>query len=307
MHDAIRNYGLESFSFIDDLTTDFIDNHRFRLKGKSNFGKESVYEIDMVFRNNDYAASGKIFINTDDFAIHKLDYAVFKRKKPRDESAAINDEERFSDGFAKMNREMLYHIQTEYIRGAKKKMFLNYISFYNKVLVYRPAPFKSKFAINLNDRSFRIRLNKIPSDLDRIKTKDFKITYKNDFVPIKEYYFLEDERTFVVCPSIGFNKAEHIFKGMFMERDDLKVSDVKYAYGDIKDSLGNKLDERKWEYLHQYREFFTQEVKPELDEKLNGNRIMIKNLPLESELQPVYTDDMKKEYWKNTPLPTFKN
>ena len=75
MHDVIRNYGLESFSFVDDLATDFIDNHKFRLKGKSNFGEESVYEIDLVYRNNDYAAEGTIFINTDDFAIHKLDYA----------------------------------------------------------------------------------------------------------------------------------------------------------------------------------------------------------------------------------------
>ncbi len=307
MHDAIRNYGLESFSFVDDLSSDFTDNHKFRLKGKTNYGKESVYEIDMVYRNKDYVADGAIFINTNDFAIHKLDYAVFKRKKPNDVSGAINDEERFSDGFKKMNREMLYHIQIEYVRGAKKKMFLNYISFYNKVLVHRPAPFKSKFVVNLNDKSFRIRMNKIPAERNKIKIRDFDITYKNTELPIKEFYFLEDERTFVVCPYLRKEGLKETMALIFKENDSLRIPDLKYAYGNIKDNLGNKLDDRKWEYLHQYREFFTQEVKSISNEKLKGNKLMIKDLPLESELQPIYEDGMKKEYWKNTPLPMLKN
>ncbi|WP_281542642.1 carboxypeptidase-like regulatory domain-containing protein [Maribacter aestuarii] len=307
IHDAIRNYGIESFSFVDNLASDFVENHRFKLINESNYNKESIYEIELSFRNSDYLAKGKIFINTDDFAIHKLDYTVFKRKKPGDYSIAVNASERYSDGFEDMANEILYRINTEYIRGPSEKMILNYISFYNKVMLQRPAEFKSKFVIDLEDKSFKIRVNKIPADLDNIKTRDFKISYKNDFVPIKEFWFREDERTFVVCPHVGYERAEHLFKGLFLEREDLQVSDVKYGYGDIKDSLGNKLDERKWEYIHQYREFFTQEAKIGENMVEDMNNLMLKNLPLDSPEQPISALEMKNEYWMNTPLPTFKN
>lgn len=306
MHDAIRNYGLESFSFIDDISSDFIDNHQFRLTGKTSYKKETVYEIDLVYRNDNYRAAGKIFINANDFAIHKLDYAVFKRKQPRDNSNAVNEKERLTDGFKTMNNEMLYHIQIEYARAAHKSMYLNYISFYNKVLIQRPAPFKSKFALNLNDTSFRIRLNKVPVQRDKIRKRDFKITYKNQILPLEDFYFLMDERTFVVCPNTKNRKSRASIDFIFNENDSLQVSDIKYSYGAIRDSLGNKLDERRWEYIHQYREFFTQEIQPEGGMKDN-DRLMIKNLPLESPLQPISEQERENEYWKNTPLPALKN
>lgn len=307
IHDAIRNYGVESFSFIDDLSSDFIEKHRFRLRGKSNYEKESIYEIDMVFRNEGYRARGKIFVNTEDFAIHKLDYAVYKRKRPGVFSSAENPNERFTDGFKKTNGEMLYHIQTEYARGSNQKMFLNYISFYNKILVQRPAEFKSRFAINLEDNSFRIRLNKIPVNLDRIKNGNFRISYKNGNVPIKDVWFQEDERVFVVCPHTSYDATRELLKELFLERENLEVSEVKYAYKDIKDSLGNELDKRKWEYMHQYREFFTQETLPVQDEISDTSKLMNKDQPLDSPLQPITDQEMKSDYWKNTPLPGLKN
>lgn len=309
IHDAVRNYGVESFSFIDDLSTDFIDNHRFRLQGKSNYNKESIYEIDMLFRNDSYRARGKIFINVDDFAIHKLDYAVFRRKKPGERSGAENPSERFTDGFNKTNGEMLYHIQTEYTRGARGKMFLNYISFYNKVLVQRPAEFKSRFAINLGDDSFRISLNKVPVDLHKIKNSDFRISYRNVNLPVKEFWFQEDEQIFVVCPHTGYDETRDLFKELFSERENLMVSEVKYAYGEIKDDLGNRLDDRKWEYMHQYREFFTQETFFETDQGGDVPKVdlMNKEYPLDSRLQPVSDQGMDSYYWKNTPIPGLRN
>ncbi len=313
MHDAIRNHKEESFSFINDLNSDFTDNHQFRLIGKSNYKKEPVYEIEILLKNNNYMATGKIFINSKDFSIHKLDYALhkldydsIKSKKAFDYSIADNASERFSDGFKKMNTEVLYHITTEYVRNLNGKMFLNYISFYNKVLIQRPAKFESKFVINLKDKSFRIRLNNLPVNLGKIKNKDFRIRYKKDLVPIKEFYFLEDERTFVVCPNLDNSKTENFFNRLFEERDDLQVADVKYSYRNIRDSIGNKLDERKWEYLHQYREFFTQEIQAN-GGQIDKNDLMIKGLPLDSELQPISSEPMKSDYWKNTPLPTLNN
>ena len=134
---------------------------------------------------------------------------------------------------------MVYHIQIEYARGASKSMFLNYISFYNKALVQRPAAFKSKFVLYLKDKSFRIRLNKIPTERDRISKRDFKVTYQNQTLPIKDFYFLRDERTFVVCPYINKEKSKTAINYIFNENDNFQVSGIKYSYGNIRDSLGN--------------------------------------------------------------------
>ena len=306
MHDAIRNYNEESFSFINNMKSDFVENHRFKLKGKSVYKNQQVYEIEGTYRNEVYSAQAKIFINTEDFAINKLDYAVFKRLKPNEKDHAINAKERFSDGFKNLNNEILYRIQTEYARDTKGVMFLNYISFYNKILVQRPAAFKSKFVINLEDNSFRIRMNKSPAKLNKIKNRDFKIVYENETVPIKQFYYAEDERTFVVCPNLDSEELDSLFERLFTEREDLLVADVKYSYGNIKDNLGNKLDERKWEYLHQYREFFTQEAQSGYQE-IREYDLMIKTLPLDSPDQPVARRTLKTDYWKNSPLPALKN
>lgn len=306
IHDAIRNYGKKSFSFINDISSDFIDDHRFRLRKKTTYGNQVVYEINLVHRNDKYLAEGKIFINEDNFAIHKLDYAVFKRKRPNAPKIVANHEEKYSNGFKKLGREILYRIQIEYAMGTSKKMFLNYISFYNKFLVKRPADFKSKFVIDLDDRYFRIRLNKVPKNVKRIRNKDFKISYKDEKLPISAFYFLEDERTFVVCPDFKGETLTSAYKYLFTETDSLRVSDITYAYGNIKDSLGNKLDYRKLEYMHQYREFFAQEIKPSGDEVPKNSRLMIKMEPLDSRVQPIYSAKMKNGYWKNTPLPTLK-
>lgn len=307
MHDAIRNYKEESFSFINDMKSDFINKHSFRLLGKSYYKNEFIYQIEIEFRNDSYLAKGQIFIDTKDFAIFKLDYAVhklantsIKSTQSFDYGIVDNASERFSDGFKKMNSEVLYHIQTEYVRDLKGKMFLNYISFYNKFLIQRPAKFYSKFVINLNDNSFRIRLNKLPANLKKIKNNDFKIRHKKALVPIKDFYFLEDERTFVVCPDLNSKKAEGLF-----ENFNYSVSNVTYNYR-IRDAEGNKLDERKWEYLHQYREFFSQEIQLKT-EAIAQSQIMLKNLPLDSPRQPILSETMTGDYWKNTPLPTIKN
>ncbi len=306
IHDAIRNYGKESFSFIDDLAIDFIEKHTFKLKKTTIYNKQEIYEIDIVYRDDTYLATGTIFINKDDFGIHKLDYSVSKRKKPGVQSVAVNEEERHSDGFKKTSHELVYHILTEYTKEKDKKMYLNYISFYNKMLIKRPATFTSKFIIDLNNNTFKISVNNMPVEVDKIKNKDFKVSYKNQPIPIKRFSFLEELQTFVVSPDLNHKPSKDAYKEIFMPTKtmSISISDLQYAYGNIKDSLGNKLDEQKLEFMHQYREFFTQQAIPEQELILeDSNSFMIKTEPLDSFLQPIFMGDMKNDYWMNTPLP----
>lgn len=306
-HNAIRNYGIEMFSFVDDISTDFIKNHSFFLRRKTNFKNESVHEIDLVYLDDHYIAKGTIFINSEDFAIHKFDYALYVQKKSPKIKMVTNPEERLSNGFTKTDVELMYRIKTEYVRHDNDKMFLNYISFYNKVLIQRPAEFESKFTVNLADNSFRVRMNKIPAKLDKIKNGDFKVSYSGKLIPINEFYFLEDERTFVVCPNLKYKYVQDIIDRLFTKTSNLQIEDLKYAYSDIEDSEGNKLDERKWEYIHQYREFFTQEIDFNSNDEMDAERLMIKTEPLDSPYQPIHEEKVRNVYWKNTPLPNLSN
>jgi hypothetical protein len=261
-----------------------------------------VHEIYFTYENREYKAEGNIYINTEDFAILKLDYFLFNIKNPKDINYAVNSSERYSDGFKKMNGELIYHIQTEYVRGIENKMFLNYISFYNKLLIRRPKGFSSRFVLDLTDNIFKIRVSNIPNRLDKIKPSDFKIYYKEKRLPIKEFHFLEDERTFILAPNWENDRTNDLLTEIFTKRKDLEISEIRYSYNGIKDTLGNKLDERKLEYIHQYREFFIQETLLDKGDKVRLEDLMIKSLPLESKEQPIRNQAMKNAYWMNTPL-----
>ena len=304
-HDAVRNFGKESFSYIDYMPIDFVENHGFKLLGQINYNKESVYQISFVFNNSSYTATGDIYIATEDFAIVKLDYLLYRKNDISVDKAIINPLERYSNGFKRTDGMLLYRIQTEYKRGIKNKMFLNFISFYNKMLVQRPAAFASKFAVDLSDGSFKIVLNNPPAHMDKIKLRDFRIKYNNISIPLEEFWYRDDERIFVLCPHFGYQRTSKILKELFEERNDLLVSGLTYTYRNIEDDFGNKLDERKEEYIHQYREFFVQEATlgPVL---ITENDQMTKNLPLDSEDQPISKNKEGQTYWMNSPLPNLK-
>ncbi len=306
IHDAIRNYQTKTFSFINDMAVDFLQSHHFRLKGKTNFKEHTVYEIECFYRNEDYFSEGKIFISTENFAFFKLDYAVYKREKPGIIDTAINADEKYSNGFNKTKKELIYHIITEYVPGEDEKMFLNYISFYNKILLQRPSEFKSRFILDLKTKRFVVKLNRIPENVDKVKTNDFKIKFKEKLLPLKRVRFFERERCFKITPNYKRKETGSILEYLFTENENLEVSNLSYSYGDIRDSLGNRLDEKKHEYFHQYREFFMQETLPNLVVTVSKDSLMLKDEPLDSRRQPICVEGKSSDYWMNTPLQSFE-
>ena len=80
VHDAIRNFDKRSFSFIETLTQDFIRNHRFSSPMGIYDGSTLLYKIGFTAKRqitgDTILAKGAIFIQPDDYSIHKLEYSA---------------------------------------------------------------------------------------------------------------------------------------------------------------------------------------------------------------------------------------
>ncbi|MGB3152418.1 MAG: hypothetical protein WBB27_17315, partial [Maribacter sp.] len=65
-------------------------------------------------------------------------------------------------------------------------------------------------------------------------------------------------------------------------------------------------EERKFEDLYQFREFFTQEVKIKDVSKPFEKKLVLKRKPLKHTDQPITKQVNVNEYWMNTPLQKIK-
>ncbi len=125
VHDAIRNFDKRSFSFVDTLTQDFIRNHWFSTPVGIYDGSTLLYKIDFTAKRqitgDNIRMKGAIFIQPDDYSIHKLEY-----------SASYLDSE-------KKNKE-IFNIEIEYGHepAVDSKMCLKYISFNNSFTIPDP-------------------------------------------------------------------------------------------------------------------------------------------------------------------------
>ncbi|NJB72537.1 hypothetical protein GGR42_003028 [Saonia flava] len=307
IHDAIRNNKDKSFSFIHNMETEFINNHKFKIVKNTVYNDQPVYEISIRYHKNGYVAKGKIFVNMNNFAIHRLDYSLFIQElmgTSSDNSGADNKNLKNSE-----DNGLVYQIITEYRPDKDQKMFLNYISFRNKFIFKRPPSFKAtKFVIDLDDECFKITLNRPPRDLEKIKNKNFTLLYKEEQLPIKNVKFENDSLRFWVYPDRSVKKFQSSYEELFTETDSLRISKFKYGFNGIQDSLGNILDKSSNENLQQYREFFVQEVVTEISGMPNEEASFMKtDLPLFSSRQPIYPDERKRKFWMNTPLQTTKD
>jgi hypothetical protein len=302
IHDAIRNYREKSFSFVDHMEKGFISNHKFSIIRNTFFNDQLVYEISIKYRNNGYLAKGKIHINKNTFAIHKLDYSLCIQKLMRPSNYAETPEV-FDNERGHADAGLIYQIITEYLPGEDQKLFLNYISFRNKFILKRPPIFAvTKFVIDLDDKCFKVTLNRRPRDLDKVRKKDFKFLYKEKELPIEKFRFEEDSLRFWVYPDTLVASLQNEMEELFTETDSLRISNFYYNFKNIKDSLGNNLDERSSENLEQYREFFVQDILTKIDSEPGDVIFMNRELPLFSPFQPVYSEKRNHKYWMNTPL-----
>ena len=119
MHDAIRNSQTFSYSYINELDTDFIKNHRFKFAETVYLNKIPLYNITFHSKpeitGSKHFAKGHLYIERGNFAIHTLEYTTYENENSK--------------------TKMLYNIRVEYSR-LNSLMHLNFISF-NNLQLYR--------------------------------------------------------------------------------------------------------------------------------------------------------------------------
>jgi hypothetical protein len=274
VHDAIRNFNTNSFSFVNNFSKDFIANHIFEkpepvlyndlLLYKINFELSTKVEID------NYDVKGAIYIQPENYAIYKFDYSCFYIK-------SMNEKKR------------LYSISTEYDYETETDslMHLKYISFNNLFEISDPdtsSYFKvTNYYLNpddLTNSTLTVEFNRTPEFYSASRKSNYTISIENEKIGIKEI--------------IPFEQSVNIvLQERFTNTEEKKgILNVK----NIRDLSGNLINERKTIEMHQFRELFVQDFNKKL-QFIDYN--YLKPVPLEQNSKSVFKD--KFDYWMNTP------
>ncbi len=295
IHDAIRNYNAGAYDFIGNLKTDLIKNHFFQRSSDTSVDNEELYTIKFWVFYPNYRANGTIYISRSDFAIHKLEYTMYDDKKWN------KDRKKNKHGH---RQKVIFDITTDY-RRIHDKMYLNYISFHNSFVLNIPPVFKVDYiTVDLKRRCFVIEYNNIPQEKPAVFRSNYTVKFKDKEIKVKTaqrlmnkvflYPYMKDEKIGEMLFTITSAQKEGL--------DLHELIDVKIK--NVRDTIGNLINEWTQKEYQQYREFFVQRVKPDLRAPLDGV-FMNKRKPLFVD-QPMFRPKNYNEYWKNTPLPTLK-
>lgn len=270
IHNAIRNYELQSFSFIDVFKNDFLHNHKFRIKSKVYQDNRTIYKLAFYALENVTgiynSANGFIYIDSKSFAIHKLEYYGYNKK----------DEDPF------------YSLTVEY-KPQDSKMYLNYISFQNKFKAKSAFDFRiDSMGFDANKNEIKLRFSK-KIDQKTLKRKNqIKLIFKNEKLKVTSYKFL-DEKTISL----------KIAGGSAVSNTDL-AKDLEVKIRKIKDVAGRELNEIIFLDANQYRELFVQRV--HIDKEPSPDLFYINKVDQLHNAKQNSNPKIDKTYWINSPL-----
>jgi hypothetical protein len=281
VHDAIRNCDTRSFSFVDTLTKNFIRNHVFSNPTGVHEGNTLLYKIDFTVKRKITGDSvhmkGAIFIQPDDYSIHRLEYSAS-----------------FSNSGNK-NKE-IFNIEIEYgpETAVNSKMCLKYISFNNS------------FSIpDANDNDFFKILGTVwkqPGGPYFRKTDMEIIAYFN-----RDLDAVSGGEIGNYVLTIGKRKAKIKTVEVNGPKLYITVRDDKFTYKELdscnlnvknlKDINGKFINKRRELEFRQFRELFVQEYNKPLEIQDN---YFIQAMPLEQ--NQISSSDKSGRFWMNTPL-----
>ncbi len=298
-HDAIRNYRLNTYDFVNEVNNgDILRNHSFKRLSNTNSADEILYVVKFQKIDERHLALGKIFISTFDFAIHKLEYAVYLRQ-----SNKIVKKTK-----AENSNKLIFEINTSYKRGVNDKMYLNYISFHNTFKLRIRPPFNViHIGVDLDKKRFELTFNEEIDLGNDVDMKNFRGYFKGRRIKFKRSLILE--KKVFLYPGLISTKERLMWEDLIsaVKRNiPLNQKLIYFKVNNINDIHGNVINKSYTKDYNQFREFFVQEVKPFIMPRNNG-RYMNGMQPIYTESQPIIKPDNFNDYWMNTPLQKFKD
>jgi hypothetical protein len=272
--DAIRNFEVRSFSFVNILSTDFIKNHNFSVPTAIYNNNLLLYKIVFNARSriigNALDVLGAIYIQPKDYSIHKFEYTCSYLSKDK------GKKEMFS-----------VDIEYGYEASVDSLMCLKYISFNNIFNV-----------VDTEDITYFRILKSYWDTSDRLRTVlNIDFNYKLDQVSAlkKENYEIVIGGKIAKIADIKVNGKNVKIR---LKEDKLKAKRdscyVNVLF--VKDFNGNFLDSRKKIELYQYSELFVQEYNKSLPVT---DSCYMQYKPLNQNCISKFSG--KDKYWMNTP------
>lgn len=309
VHDAIRSHRIRSFSFIYQLSKDFIDNHNFTVKRTTYYHNKPVYEISIFKKNEKYRVVGSIYIDKKSFAIRKLDYSVFKyykKARTRETRDIPYDNDRDVKAISSKD-ELLFEIQTEYRESQNQKMYPNYISFHNMFEITRPPKFRiNKVVLNESKGQVEIGFNRNTVNYLGLKLSDFRLFYNSKKIQLKKLEKISPKKFVLKTGTVKNKKQQELLRLLFSKEYDPEKIELQIKINRARDRDGNLINKQEAEQLNQFREFFTQEVVPYPMKTIAKDSLMLKSKSMDS-AQPIYKKEENANYWMNTPLKKVSN
>jgi len=287
VHDAIRNFDKRSFSFVDTLTQDFIKNHWFSNPDGIYDGSTILYKFDFIAKRQITGKiiqlKGSIFIQPDDYSIHKLEYSA----------SFLNSE--------KKNKE-IFNIEIEYGHepAVNSRMCLKYISFNNS------------FAIpDSSDNNF---FKVVKSEWKKAGGPYFAgISYERSIDMTIIAFFnrkidpvsgsrMENYTINLGKRNAKINRIKIAGDTLYLTlRDDKfsnkEIQSCELNIKNLKDINGNIINKRKELQFRQFRELFVQEYNKPLESQ---NNCFMQSVPLEQNC--ISLSNNSGRFWMNTPL-----
>ena len=282
VHDAIRNFDKRSFSFVDTLKQDFIKNHRFSTPIGIYDGSTLLYKIDFIpkpqITGDIIQIKGAIFIQPDDYSIHRLEYSA----------SYLNSE--------KKNKE-IFNIETEYGHepAVNSRMCLKYISFNNtftipdasdrnffKVVRSQWRQVGGPYASSRPDMTILSFFNRKIDPVSGSRMENYDVT-------------IGERKAKITRVQVGGDTLYITVRDDKFKNKELLSTHSNYK--NLKDINGNILNKRKELEFRQFREFFVQEYNKPLAFQ---NNCFIQSVPLEQNC--ISISDNSGRFWMNTPL-----
>jgi len=275
VHDAIRNYRQPSYSFVNQFNTDFITNHFFKLQGSVYLNATPLYCIEFESKvaaaGPLHFAKGKIYIQKNDFAIHKLEYACYNKTMKE--------------------TQLMYDIQVEYARS-EGRMYLNYISFNNFFKVRNERDYRViDMVYDQRTNCFIIDVNNNPDRVSSIIKRNYHFSFDDTALELK-WIEVNGKRIYVYL-----SEKEHA--RLLAGRNELGAR-LKMKIENLRDMDNRELDKVTLTSVHQFRELFVQKMNEK--EAAPGQALFLqKDKPLSRQaMEPVAAE--LSSYWMNSPL-----